>query len=158
MLPIWRVGRVWLNALVLKTSNPKGFGGSNPSLVVKKENDFVVNNSGFEIGDKVKLKPIDEIMRIREQYTKQGFFRGDLNYKFEADIRKLYEDNVYTIEDIKLRGSMENVYEIFLKESSISGKWVLTQEYFVPFNIEGQVDNDIPLLFGMMEGNNEKDV
>jgi len=117
-----------------------------------------MNNSGFEVGDKVELKPIDEIMQIREQYTKQGLFRGDLNYKFEADIRKMYEDNVYTIEDIKLRNSMENVYEIFLKESSIGDRWVLTQEYFIPFNIEESVDNDIPLLFGMMEGNNGKDV
>lgn len=158
MLPIWRVGRVWLNALVLKTSNPKGFGGSNPSLVVKKENDFVMNNSGFEVGDKVKLKPIDEIMQIREKYTKQGYFRGDLNYKFEADIRKLYEDNVYTIEDIRLREGMVNVYEIFLKESGIGGRWVLTNEYFIQSNIEEPVDNDIPLLFGMMEGNNGKDV
>lgn len=115
-----------------------------------------MNNSGFEVGDKVRLKPIDEIMWIREQYTKQGLFRGDLNYKFEADIKKLYEDNVYTIEDIRLR--MENVYEIFIKESDIGGRWVLTQEYFVPFDIEEQVDNDIPLLFGMMEGNNGKDV
>lgn len=115
-----------------------------------------MNNSSFEVGDKVKLKPIDEIMWIREQYTKQGLFRGDLNYKFETDIRKLYENNVYTIEDIRLR--MDSVYEIFIKESGIGGKWVLTQEYFVPFDIEEQVNNDIPLLFGMMEGNNGKDV
>lgn len=112
-----------------------------------------MKDSGFKIGDKVFLKPIDEIKKIREYYTEQGYFKKEYNERFYNDLITVSRNEEYEISNIRLYSDAAHIYEIFVKDLEfVTSSWVLTQEYFIHAYSEELVDNNIPSIFGMMDG------
>jgi len=107
----------------------------------------------FDIGDTVKLKPIEEIVRIREFYCQfDGIVNDAANEEFFKEAEH-HLDGTYKITDIEaLHFGDTYYYRLKLDTKTyddFSDGWVLFDEYFTLAK-EIIVDDNINSMFGTM--------
>lgn len=103
----------------------------------------------FDVGDTVRLKSIEEIVRIRKFYCKfDGVVNPDANEEFFKDAEQHLNDT-YEITNIEIHYVGDIYYYQLKLDKKTFDDWILFDEYFTLAK-DIIVDDNINSMFGAM--------